>query len=238
MLFDSDLIEPIIPESEFWELQTILERRKENQGRGKTGGYYFTSILKCGKCGGPMTGTTYKINNQKVKYYRCNRRTKGMSCPMPNISEENLTKDFLREFKSILLGWVNESNVNQKTVEDKQKDINKELSVIQKQMEKYKMMFVNDLIDIEELNSKIHMLREREKELIQQLDIQDNNSKEWSFEEVTEVITNFPKLWSISTDEERKLLISSIFEEIIVDADENAKVSPCNPKPFWFVTIR
>lgn len=234
-LFDSDLIEPIIDEKEFWELQEILDRRKENKGRGKTGGYYLTSILKCGKCGGPMTGTMY---SNGVKYYRCQRKTKGHPCKMPIVKEDYIIDDLLRNFDRYVQGWVEVSSVKEKEGDDKIKDIQAELAIIEKQMEKYKIMFVNDLIDIEELNGKIIQLRNREKELKEELNKDKTNDRVWTSEELEGLIESFPILWNEMEDEERKLLMASIFDEIIIDADENAKFSPGNPKPFWIVSVK
>lgn len=239
-LVASDLIEPIIEEEYFWKLQDVLEKRRDYKGKGQTGGYYFTSILKCGKCGGPMTGTVHKIGDKKVKYYRCNRKIKGSLCVMPRIQEERIVDEILKNFNEYVMGWWKETtNVEEKTSSDLTDEIFAELKNIQKQTEKYKMMFINDLIDIDELNVKIGQLREREKELKQKLNSQEEKqSHTWSLEEVEELVTSFPKLWEISNDEERKQLLASIFCEIIIDADEKAKVAPGNPKPFWIVSVK
>lgn len=229
-LFDSELIVPVIDEAEFWDLQRILESRKENKGRGKTGGYYFTSILKCGKCGGPMTGTVYG----NTKYYRCQRKTKGYSCLMPNIKEDSIADDILKNLERYITGSLELYNSVEKSSDETKKAIEKELKSTQKQTEKYKLMFINDLIDIEELNMKVTKLREKEKELKHKLRPSIKN-KQWSPEDVEEIANSFPSIWSISTDEEKKILISTIFDEIIIDADEKAKVSPGKSKPFWIV---
>lgn len=233
-LFDSEIIEPIIDETEFWDLQRILEGRKENKGRGKTGGYYFTSILKCAKCGGPMTGTVYG----STKYYRCQRKTKGHSCVMPNIKEDSIADDILKNLKKYISGGLEFSSLGDKSNDEAKKEIEHEIKTIQKQTEKYKLMFINEIIDIEELNMKVSQLRTREKELKKEIASSDGKEKQWTSEEIEEIANNFPSLWKISTDEERKVLIATIFDEIIIDADEKAKVSPGKPKPFWMVNIK
>lgn len=233
-IFDSDIIPPAIDENEFWELQRILDKRKDNKGRGQTGGYYFTSILKCAKCGGPMTGTIHG----DTKYYRCQRKTKGYSCSMSRIKEDSIALDVLRNLENYISGSLMVSDLSEKSIEDSKKEFETELKSIQKQTEKYKMLFVNDLIDIEELNLKISQLREREKELKEQLAPTDTNQKQWSPDEIQAIVDSFPSLWDISTQEERKLLMASVFDEIVIDADETAKVSPGNSKPFWIVSTK
>ncbi|WLR54321.1 recombinase family protein [Mesobacillus subterraneus] len=239
-LFDTD-IENIINEKEFWDLQAILEKRSENKGRGMTGGYYFTSLLRCGKCGSPMQGTVYKFKNpvRSVKYYRCSHKTKGRTCPMPNIQEDRLSDEFLRNFPKLVTGWIKTNSIKESSSEEANADFSKELKNVQRQMEKYKMMFINDLIDIEELNGKMHLLRDREKALKESMNSESASSKEsWSVDELESLIEKFPQIWAMSTDEERKVLLSEIFTEIIIDADEKAKVSPGNPKPFWIESAK
>ncbi|MDI3409733.1 recombinase family protein [Bacillus sonorensis] len=46
----------IIPRDEFWELQDILDKRRGTDGKRETSSYYFSSILKCGRCGSSMSG--------------------------------------------------------------------------------------------------------------------------------------------------------------------------------------
>lgn len=232
-LFDSELIEPAIDEKEFWELQVILDGRKDKKGRGMTGGYYFTSILKCGKCGGPMTGTVYS----GVKYYRCQNKTKGHSCVMPNVKEEAITENVIKNLKKYMTGTLELSKIDEKSIDQTNHDIELELKNIQKQMEKYKLMFINDLIDIEELNIKIHQLRKREKELKEELPANETKDKQWTSSDIENIVNNVPHLWNISSDEERKTLISTIFDEVVIDADEKAKFYPGKSKPFWIVSV-
>lgn len=236
-LYDSDLIEPIIDEDEFWDLQKILDKRKDKKGKGRTGGFYFTSILKCGKCGRAMTGTSNKIGNKHVKFYRCQGKVKGSLCNMPNIKEDNLVKEIVGNFEQYVWGILQPKKVEEKQ-DDNTADIEAELKNIAKQTEKYKLMFVNDLIDIDELNGKIHQLRQREKELKMELNKEDDSGKNMNTDDINGLVESFPQLWEISTDEERKLLLASIFDEIVVDALESAKVAPGNSKPFWFVSVK
>lgn len=235
-LYQTDIVEPIIDEDYFWELQKILDSRKEHQGKGKTGGYYFTSILKCGKCGGPMTGTLYKNN----KYYRCQRRTKGSTCRMPQIKEEALTNHIINNIDKYLYNRIELQNFKENEFESKNKIkfLESELKKIYNQMEKYKIMYLNDLIDIDELNLKITDYRNKEKQLKHELTLLSNNvdEKNWSKEEIEYLVNSLPKLWELSSEEERKALIASIFDEIIVDADETVKPAPGRPKPFWIVS--
>lgn len=240
-LFDTDLVEPMVDEQEFWEVQEILERRSGRKGRGMTGRYYFTSILKCGKCGAPMQGTVYyyKKSKRSVKFYRCSSKANGRSCKMPSIQENRLADEVLNSFHKLVFGWIQPKNVIQKDEAQAKDEWEQELKNVQRTMEKYKMMFVNDLIDFDELNEKMHVLREKEKELKYNLS-NDHSSptSSYTLEELEMLVQDFPGLWEVSTDEERKILLSEIFREIVVDADENAKVSPGNSKPFWIVSAK
>lgn len=46
----------IIDRDEFWELQDLLEKRKILGGKRESSNYYFSSLLKCARCGHAMSG--------------------------------------------------------------------------------------------------------------------------------------------------------------------------------------
>ncbi|OES45545.1 recombinase family protein [Domibacillus iocasae] len=244
--FKSDHIEPIITEEAFWEIQKILDRRKHNSGKASTGKYYFTSVLRCGKCGASMTGTAYKYKEKngeitKTKYYRCSNKVKMKSCTMPQIKESRLAEELIRVFDDLTKSWFSKSQTKRIVdLDDNAKAAANELDKIRKAIDKYKLMFINDLIDIEELNNQLSVLKTQEKNVTAELNKQSEteNVAELSTQELENLIYHFKSVWDIAEDEERKQLITSIFSEIVIDANEESSYGPGTSKQFWFVRAK
>ncbi|WP_050182806.1 recombinase family protein [Domibacillus robiginosus] len=244
--FESELIDPIITEKEFWELQRILDSRKCNKGKSLTGKYYFTSVLRCGKCGAYMTGTAYKYKEKngvetKKKYYRCSNKIKAKNCTMPQIQESRLADELMRVFDDLTQNWFSKTQTKQIVhLGDDIKVTANELDNVRKSIEKYKLMFINDLIDIEELNNQLSILKIQEKNLSSELNKKSDLEEaiRLSPEELKNLIYHFKAVWDIAEDEERKKLIISIFSEIVIDASEESSYGPGTSKHFWIVSAK
>lgn len=158
---------------------------------------------------------------------------------MPSIQESRIADEVLKSFHKLVFGWIQPKSVIQKDEAQSRDEWTQELKNVQRTMEKYKLMFVNDLIDFDELNEKMRVLQEKEKELKFNLSKEHSSpTSSYTQEELEMLVEEFPRFWEVSTDEERKILLSEIFREIIIDADENAKISPGNSKPFWIVSAK
>lgn len=244
--FQSERIDPIITEKEFWEVQRILDARKLKKGKALTGKYYFTSVLCCGKCGAPMTGTAYKYKEKngeitKTKYYRCSNKMRTKSCNMPQIQEARLAEELIRVFDDLTENWFSKPQTKQVVnLDDGLKAAAKKLDTVRKSIEKYKLMFINDLIDIEELNNQLSALKTQEKNLSSQLDrkSEPEETTRLSPEELENLIYHFKAVWDIAEEEERKKLIASIFSEIVVNASEESSYGPGTSKHFWIVSAK
>lgn len=244
--FKSDLIDPIVTEEEFWDMQKILDNRKQQYGKSLTGKYYFTSVLRCGKCGAYMTGTAYKYKEKngeitKTKYYRCSNKVRTKGCTMPQIQERRLAEELIRVFDDLTKSWFSKPQAKQIVdLDESAKAAAKKLDKIRKAIDKYKLMFINDLIDIEELNNQLSVLKTQEENSTAELNKQSElkNATELSPQELENLIYHFKSVWDIAEDEERKQLITSIFSEIVIDAKVGSSYGPGTSKHFWLVSAK
>ncbi|WP_052712192.1 recombinase family protein [Domibacillus indicus] len=245
-IFESELIDPIVTENEFWEVQKILDARKSKKGKALTGKYYFTSVLLCGKCGASMTGTAYKYKEKNgetrvTKYYRCSNKIKSGDCAMPQIQESRLAEEIIRTFNDLTENWFSKPQAKQ--IADSNADRKaaaRELDNVKKTINKYKLMFINDLIDMEELNNQLAALKIKQKNLEEgwsRVPDQDDTAK-LSPGELENMIYHFKAVWDIADDEERKKLITSIFSEIVIDARVKSPCGPGTSKHFWIVSAK
>ena len=70
-----DVFEPIIPKKKFEEVQEIIASNRRTPPVRTDSAYLLSGLLKCGKCGGNMYGTTYsdkRPGRSTYQYYRCN----------------------------------------------------------------------------------------------------------------------------------------------------------------------
>lgn len=211
--------ERIIPREEFWELQDILDKRRTFGGKRETSNYYFSSILKCARCGHAMSG--HKSGNKKT--YRCSGKKAGKKCTSHMILEDNLVKAVFLKFDELVGGFVSsEGQADYPT--ERFDELKKELATIQKIIQKKKVMYENDIIDIEELIEETEKLRTREKELQKELKSIQQESR-FDNDTLKSIIENIETLWPHATEYERKHLMTTLFKQLVIDTKEEYKSS-------------
>lgn len=203
--------EPIIDEETFWSVN------KTTPNRRKRAGNFIFSNLYCGRCGDRIYGCDTQQNKSGIsKYYRCNGNTEGKKCNQPRFNENALIRSLLNNIDQYIENVYEE----QQTIisDEQQRDVEQELNGVRRKMDKYKMMFMNDIISIEELNKSVNELKDKEKELEQLINEQPEFINK-------NVLLNFNTLWHDANDQEKKLLIESVFTSIVIDVDESKKTN-------------
>jgi len=211
--------EPIIDRVEFWALQDILDKRRTFGGKREVSDYYFSSILICNRCGSSISGHR---GGKGQKTYRCSGKKAGKSCTSHIFLEENLVKSvflFLNDY----IKQLDYSGDEVKTDNDFTIEITHEIKQIEKLLKKKKVMYENDLMDIDELIAETQVLRSREKELKKELStIQNSNNDN---KEILNIIKNIDMLWQDADDYDRKTLMTTIFKRIVVDTIDDYRGS-------------
>lgn len=204
----------IISRDEFWALQDILDKRRKFGGKRETSNYYFSSILKCARCGHSMSG--HKSGDKKT--YRCSGKKAGKNCTSHIILEDNLVKTVFAQWDE-LIGDFKSSEGKSEYSTELLSTLEHELASVQKLMKKKKTMYENDVIDIDELIRETEKLREKEKELQREIkNIQQNNSR--NNEDLKSIIRNIGSLWLHANDYERKQLMTMVFEQLVIDTKD------------------
>jgi len=160
---------------------------------------------------------------------------------MPQIQEVRLAEELIRVFDDLTKSWFSKPQTKQIVdLDDGMKAAARELNTVRKSIEKHKLMFINDLIDIEELNNQLSTLKIQEKNLSSQLDKKSEleETTKLSPEELENLIYHFKAVWDIAEEEERKKLIASIFSKIVIDASEESSYAPGTSKHFWIVSAK
>lgn len=204
----------IIPRDEFWALQDTLDKRRKFGGKRETSNYYFSSILKCARCGHSMSG--HKSGDKKT--YRCSGKKAGKNCTSHIILEDNLVKTVFAQWDELIGDFKSNEGKSEYSTE-LLSTLESELSSVQKLMKKKKTMYENDVIDIDELIHETEKLREKEKELQREIkNIQKNDTR--NNEELKSIIRNIDRLWLHANDFERKQIMTMVFEQLVIDTKD------------------
>lgn len=204
----------IISREEFWALQDILDKRRTFGGKRETSNYYFSSILKCARCGHSMSG--HKSGDKKT--YRCSGKKAGKSCSSHIILEDNLVKAVFAKFDE-LIGQIASNEPQQLYPTNRLEILKSDLAAIDKLMQKKKSMYEVDVISIDELITSTDELRAKQKELQRELDnIQQSdkhNNANFKF-----IIENIEMLWADANAQERKKIMNSLFNQLVIDTQD------------------
>ncbi len=208
--------ERIIDRDEFWELQDLLEKRRTFGGKRESSNYYFSSLLKCARCGHAMSG--HKAGKKKT--YRCSGKKAGKACTSHMILESNLVQTIFAKWDDLVGGHFQSNEGDAIFPMAQMSSLQQELAVVQKLSHKKKTMFEHDIIGIDELIEESEKLRHQEKQLYAKLKtLQQQDQRQHV--EIRTVIRNIDTLWLNADDYERKQLMTTIFEQIIVDTKDD-----------------
>jgi site-specific DNA recombinase len=231
--------DPIVPFEIFEKVQNLLS---QNQGKPTKSNrtYLLSGILRCGLCGGAMTGHTFtkKENQKKYSYYKCYSRLqkgdiacKGLSLPAADLEDFIIDKImalstdtvFLSDKKKML--DVLRSRINDDENGDDIKRIDKEIGHLKERLDTLLDKMERSLISDEDFQPRYEKIKndinslENEKTKIitsgksKQIAI---NSLESSFEE----IAAFNKNWDYLDDAGKALRLRAVVKEIKATKDK------------------
>lgn len=213
-------VTPLVSEEDFERVQSFFSQ-KNRRSKASTSIYMFSSIVKCARCGSPLSGAIRHNKDSSILFYRCTGRLYYGKCDMPRIREEAIEEAF---FDILTL----DKNELSKRIEvhdqpkQQQKDIAKlerELLQIKKRKEKWRQAYVNELISIEELRMYTEKEREREDFLTGEIEsMNDAREVYMSPNELFKLFQDIRNAWhSIDNNTAKKMFLQDVFSEIAID---------------------
>lgn len=164
----------IIDDETFEKAQEILRSRHDafNMTRERQSNkHLFSTLIKCKECGWSFRRSVRKYKNTYIRWGCSGHNGKGAdSCPNAvTIDEEELIGvlqeyfvEVLKQKKKVINYVVNEFQRVYKAKDENveyEKELNTQLTKLQKKRQKYMDMYTDDLISREELNEKIGGMR-------------------------------------------------------------------------------
>ncbi|QOS98153.1 recombinase family protein [Brevibacterium sp. JNUCC-42] len=227
------------------EYQECIDYMKKRQfySQPKSPNYWFSGVLRCGRCGSSMSGKTLKRKSADgsdlihINYF-CAQRQQGQGCDMPMFRQrlvEELIMDHLAQVKidhKNVKKLAKESTKKKTQLDITKNDLEKQLLKIADRKKKWQYAYVEELITVEELRKRTIEERELETQLINELAIINSQVKaNVSNSDVLELMIELPDLWNVLGDHDKNKIIRTIFSKVVLNTPVQ-KVVARKGKPF------
>ena len=229
--------EPLVSREDFERVQEILDYRAETPGapRWHASPYLLTGLVRCGKCGAALCGTSAK--GGKFHYYTCVRyykQGKG-ACPGVRVRKEKLESFVLEKLLTVILAPENLNRlvelVNAELAMDLER-IDEELERIDHDIRSQKARLarlfdaletgklgLDDLAPrIKELRQAIEKLQERREELLEAREARE--SFRVDKQTVLAYVRDLEKVLQEGSLSEQKMFLANVIEKIEVHDKE------------------
>ena len=217
--------DPIITEDEYDEVQHMRTKRYVNHEK-VCSDFYFTSVLKCGRCGYGMTGFTQHNNGKSVRAYRCIGRANYGVCNMPNLREQTIAEAFLasldgdRAKKHLIV-----RDVIPQDNEHEQDSLKRQLEDVKRRRKKWQEAFAGEAISLDELRAHMDEEKAKEELIRSKLEAAPDISIR-PRDEMLKLIESFRNLWyEIDDNMAKKKFIQFMFKDIIANSPVEKGIS-------------
>ena len=210
-----------------------VQRRKKQTYRGKKteGKYILTGFLRCGYCGARMYGN--QITTKKGKkhyiyiYYTCYSKyskqkamVKDPNCPSRAHHVDKLEKEVYEKIKMIA---VNKNNLlevfrSEVAVTNESVVIENKIKDLDKQINKLMDLYQNDKIPVNVISERIEKLYD-EKKVLESTVVEEKEENKYDFDYLWSIIKDFELIWQEATQEEKKVVLESFVDNIVVYVD-------------------
>lgn len=212
---------PIISKADYYKANEMLnspERENKKTTAQKTpfrAGYLLSSLIYCKKCGAKYSGGH--------SYYKCYSRSKNSKkfIKDPNCKNKNWTIDELdtlvsNEVRKLTVDQSYQqlfTNSNSQSPVNDKKAIQTEINKIDNQINRLLDLFQLSDVPIDVVKQKLRVLTDKKESLTKELE----KHKTDNFKAFETALLRFVELDNTSSLEERRLLISTLVERIIID---------------------
>lgn len=227
-------IPAIIDEEQFDYSQQLLGQGRRRYDNYIKHNYLLSGLVRCGRCGGTMTGRKRISHGKDFYVYACRKNyagAKDKGCGK-EISENKLNNAVWEYLKELFDNPVKISE-HMETKEDKTYLLN-ELDRVEKEIEKNKkgrkrlitLVSLDEDLDLAEVKDQMKLMQEKENELIIyytqiKADLKDDEClNEGVFHKAVEEYLRRDNI----TIEDKKHLINTCVKEIVVSPEGNAQI--------------
>lgn len=194
--------------------------------------YPFSTLIHCAECGRSFRRRSYTYTKTYV-YWKCptNDQYTSKKCPNGNNVREDMLYKKINEALSNLIdneeSFINgivDDFVTQGTGVSKQRDFVAELAALQKKQDKYKEMYVNDVISMTDLKARLNSIKTKTEELTslelaERVNVRDDALIQHERQRYIETVRELLKCESWTNQQMRQLI-----DDIVVSVDGTVTV--------------
>jgi len=244
--------EAIISPGKWQEAQVLIKSKGSVRATAGVHTGLLPGIIWCGECGARMRVKNVwqnypKLNPKKVtRYYVCYSQDKTGSNHMvrdPNcrcgykhadeIENEVIKQLYRYSYDQNLLRQIVDETLSATT--DKKTFIRgigqarKDLSSIDKKLEKWYDAFEKGAVEPDELFDRVKELRKRKAFLQNQItemenQLKEENERRTNAEEMMEILQNFPRIWENATGDERREIVTNTVKAVKIRSNNRVEV--------------
>lgn len=212
--------EPIIEPEIFEKTQEFIRRRSMKEMSRSSHNYPFSTILKCGCCGGSYHGAISPNAYKTYYYYRCFNRLKRGNCKQSDISEIKLEQLFFEYFQKISvegMSYEEAAPAASDDLEKERKKIERELSKSETRRRNWNYAMGDGKLPYEDyvklMDTEMQLVQDLQKQLAE---IPVSKPVKVTKEDVVSTIINLRENWPYLERETRKGLIQALFKRITI----------------------
>ncbi|MFD9627697.1 recombinase family protein [Peribacillus muralis] len=230
-IISEELTHPPIIDQDLYEQTQQIRNQRAKEGKKATSPYPFSGVLKCARCGSPLSGYYKKARGSK--HYVCIAKKNKGTCDLPMFTENALTNAFL---KILLPDNVDQflnltSNFQMKSPKDEDngntiKELEKELSNIKSRKKNWLLALGNGVISQEEYLTMTKADTKNEEVIKEQLSGLSQQSVVLDKDSILNLLLSLNDSWTSATYYEKKSFIKDIFKNILVDTPSDYYRAP------------
>lgn len=225
-------IDPIVSIEKWEKANSAIETRKRYCVRRypSENSYYF-HIIKCGKCGGNISANQQTQQGKLYITYKCNNAARGF-CDCGGFSHQTMENAFLDYLKNIEnfkpdVVIINQKN-NKQNAENRIAELEKQVQKLETKKKSIRQKYITDLISMDDytsLNEDIGVeLNSLSSEIEKNKKIVEENTNEYTFDDVKNIVTNMSLNWKYLTNKEKQQFLERFVKEIYVEKNVDSVV--------------
>lgn len=210
--------ENIIDEEKFYKVQQVIKKRRHfNNRKYPSEKAYFTTALRCSKCGAKFHPKMSKKENSDTYYitYYCNNKQLS-KCDCCGISHKKVLNEFEKYISNITLEPQKEV-IKTKNNTKKEERLIKELNKLENKRKSLQSFFISENITSRDYQDMIKIIEEKKQFINESLEEINKPKEEIDFNDIQDIITNFKKNWDYLDTKERNNFITQFIKEINLD---------------------
>lgn len=229
---------PIISKEVYDSVQEELDIRQKkayeenNNPRPFQAKYMLSGMIRCGYCGTPLESVLGNIRKDgtRLKKYQCQNRiqkrrvtvyNKNKNCDSGFYQMSDLEKYVIKELEALRMNPNLILELSKSRNEDNNTELYQErIKVIEKQLSRLSDLYLNDVISLDDMQSKAKKLKEESENLIDKITINNSDKVTSKKEKTIEYLKKIDVKIQEEPYENQKAIANALIKRVLVTAEK------------------